>query len=303
MIDNRITMSDTLLSGLSIYQKYKMKRSLQVAIISDVHLGSYGCFAKELVQYLKSIQPDMLIINGDLFDLSHLKKRFPTDHFNVIKEILNMSEAGTKVYLITGNFDDFLRPYADFASGNIFLRNKIVFHINGAQYWVFHGDVFDASLKISSLLARFGGRGYRLLTSINRFINTIRLKMGYSRISLAEKIRKGLPRAQDFIHQFEQAAITQAHKKGYEYVICGHSHCPAIKDQVMEDGTKVTYMNAGDWVENLTALEMRFGKWSLYEYDSLDYNYSNPKLAVPNLSSKLTNTENQDTILSEVLGK
>src|SRR6056297_3924575 len=121
-----------------------MKRELDIVILSDVHLGTYGCHAKELHNYLKSIQPKTLILNGDFIDIWQFRKRyFPKEHLQVIQRILKMSARGTKVYYITGNHDEALRRYSDFSSGNIHLRDKLELQLNGKSYWIFHGDIFD----------------------------------------------------------------------------------------------------------------------------------------------------------------
>ncbi|HMR43776.1 MAG TPA: UDP-2,3-diacylglucosamine diphosphatase, partial [Saprospiraceae bacterium] len=156
-----------------------MKRELDIVIISDVHLGTYGCHAKELLNYLKSIKPDTLILNGDFVDMWQFKKSyFPKEHVQVIQQVLKMSVKGTKVYYITGNHDDSLRRYTDFSSGNIHLRDKLVLQLNGSKYWIFHGDIFDVFIKYSPFVARLGGKSYDWLIRLNRFINNIRLKFG-----------------------------------------------------------------------------------------------------------------------------
>ncbi|MEL6866988.1 MAG: UDP-2,3-diacylglucosamine diphosphatase [Bacteroidota bacterium] len=256
------------------------KRAIDIVIISDVHLGTYGCHAKELAKYLKSIKPQTLILNGDFMDIWQFKKHyFPADHIEIIHQILHMAITGTKVYYITGNHDDLLRRFSEFSSGAIHLRDKLVFQLNGKKYWIFHGDVFDASIRISPLLAKLGGRGYNWLIRINRMINLFRSKFGFRRMSFAHKVKTSVKRAVKFISDFEQTAIQLALSNEYDYVICGHIHKPQIKVFEKEDH-QVVYMNAGDWVENLTALEYRHGKWSIYEYDEMDYAYISPRLQV-----------------------
>jgi len=120
------------------------KRALDVVVISDVHLGTYGCRAKELVAYLKSIHPNILILNGDIIDGWQFTKRyFPASHMAVIKEILNLITKGTRVFYITGNHDELLRRYADFQLSHFTLTDKLVLEIDNKMTWIFHGDVFD----------------------------------------------------------------------------------------------------------------------------------------------------------------
>ena len=257
-----------------------MKRELDIVIISDVHLGTYGCHAKELLNYLKHIKVKTLILNGDFIDMWQFKKRyFPKDHMMVLQKILKMASKGTKVYYITGNHDDVLRRYSDFSSGNIHLRDKLVIQLKDKTYWIFHGDIFDASIKYSPLLAKLGGKGYDWLILLNRFINKIRVAMGKSRMSFAKKVKHRVKEAVKFISDFEDTAIELAAEEGYDYVVCGHIHRPQMRS-VARKGKKVVYLNSGDWVENLTALEYNWGSWSIYEYDEADYELVNPKLTV-----------------------
>lgn len=257
-----------------------MKREVDIAIISDVHLGTYGCHAKELLQYLKSIQPKTLIINGDFIDIWNFRKKyFPKEHLQVIQRVLKLSAQGTKVYYITGNHDDTLRRYSNFSAGNIHLRDKLVLHLNGRSYWIFHGDIFDVFIKFSPWIARLGGKGYDLLIRVNRSINLVRAAMGKSRMSFSKRVKYHVKQAVRFISDFENTAIQLAGEQGYDFVICGHIHRPQMR--VVETSKKpVTYLNSGDWVENLTALEYHWGKWTIYEYDEMDYDYVSPRLRV-----------------------
>jgi UDP-2,3-diacylglucosamine pyrophosphatase LpxH len=257
-----------------------MKRELDIVVISDVHLGTYGCHATELLNYLKSIKVETLVLNGDFIDMWQFRKRyFPKEHIQVIQRILKMAARGTKVYYITGNHDDALRRYSDFSSGNIHLRDKLILKLKGETYWIFHGDVFDVFIKYSPFIAKLGGFGYDLLIRINRFINKLRLAMGMPRMSFAKRVKNGVKEAVKFIGDFEQTAIQLAAEEDYDYVICGHIHRPQMRSQEVK-GKTIRYLNSGDWVENLTALEYKWGKWSLYEYDEADYAFVNPKLAV-----------------------
>jgi UDP-2,3-diacylglucosamine pyrophosphatase LpxH len=258
-----------------------MKRTPEVVIISDVHLGTYGCHAAELLNYLKSINPETLVLNGDIIDMWNFKKSyFPKEHLEVIRRIIKMSVNGTKVYYLTGNHDDQLRKFGEFSLGFINLCNKLVFQLHHKTHWVFHGDIFDASVHQARWLARLGGQGYDLLIRINRGINWTRKIFGFKPVSISAKVKKKVKGAVRYISDFEEIAIEVAAEKGYDYVICGHIHTPRIKEIVAKNGKKVTYLNSGDWVENLTALEYQNGKWSIYQYDASDYGMHNPKLHV-----------------------
>ena len=149
------------------------KRNLEVAVISDLHLGTYGCHAVEIVNYLQSISPRLLILNGDIIDGWQFSKRyFPAAHLQVIKEILDLMNSGTRVIYITGNHDEMLRRYSDVQLSNFQLVDKLVLEINGKMTWVFHGDVFDNTTKGSAkIIAKLGGHGYDWLILCNRFVN------------------------------------------------------------------------------------------------------------------------------------
>lgn len=248
-----------------------MKRELEIAIISDVHLGTYGCHAKELLNYLKSIRVDTLILNGDFIDIWQFRKRyFPREHMMVIQRILKMAAKGTKVYYITGNHDDALRQYSDFSSGNIHLRDKLILRLKDKSYWLFHGDIFDASIRLSPFVARLGGKGYDWLILLNRWINKARVGMGMPPMSFAKKVKDRVKKAVKYISDFEETAIRLAAEEDFDYVICGHIHKPQMRT-VEVKGKKVTYLNSGDWVESLTALEYQWGRWSIYEYEESNY--------------------------------
>ncbi len=248
------------------------KRHPDVVVLSDVHLGTYGCHARELVQYLKSISPQLLILNGDIIDGWQFNKSyFPPSHLQVIKEILCMLDQGTRVVYVTGNHDEMLRRYSDLQLGNFQLTDKLVIEMNGKRTWIFHGDVFDATTKGSAkIIAKLGGWGYDWLIIINRLINWLLASLGQPKMSLSKKVKNGVKKAVRWIGDFEQTAAELAINKGYDYVICGHIHQPQQRVIQTEEGS-VTYLNSGDWIENLTALELTQQEWSIYQYKEDDY--------------------------------
>ncbi len=242
------------------------KRSVEVVIISDVHLGTYGCHAKELLKYLKSIKPGKIILNGDIIDIWQFKKSYwPKSHMQVIKHLTGLMSKGVPVYYITGNHDEMLRKFVGFGFSSFKIVNKLVLNLDGKKAWIFHGDVFDVTMKHSKWLAKLGGRGYDLLILFNRFINIISEKMGKGKISLSKKIKDNVKSAVKYINNFEQVAADLAIEKGYAFVICGHIHQPVIQERQNEKGS-VMYMNSGDWVENLTSLEYNEGAWTIYKF-------------------------------------
>jgi UDP-2,3-diacylglucosamine pyrophosphatase LpxH len=244
------------------------KKSVDVVVMSDLHLGTYGCHAKEILTYLKSISPQILILNGDIIDGWQFSKRyFPASHMQVIKEIMSLLSSGTRVIYITGNHDEMLRRYSDLEIGNFQLTDKLVMELNGKMTWIFHGDVFDASTKGSAkLLAKFGGHGYDLLILLNKLINWFLKLMKKEKMSFSKKIKHGVKKAVKWIADFEQTAAELAIEKKYDYIICGHIHQPQKRVVETKNG-KVTYLNSGDWVENLTSLEYINNEWNIYYYN------------------------------------
>ena len=247
--------------------KKSQRRKLDIVVISDVHLGTFGCRATELHNYLKTINPKTLILNGDIIDIWQFNKRyFPKPHLKVIKLLMSFITSGTKVYYITGNHDETLRRFKGFQLGSFEIVNKLVLDIDGKKGWFFHGDVFDVTMQHSKWLAKLGGLGYDTLILINSAANWISQKLGYGRLSFSKKIKNSVKSAVKFINDFEITASEIAISNNYDYVVCGHIHQPEIKTIETNDGI-TTYLNSGDWVENLTALEYSNKKWSLYEYE------------------------------------
>ncbi len=243
-----------------------MKRKVEIVVISDVHLGTYGCHAKELLHYLNSVKPKKIILNGDIIDIWQFRKSyFPKAHLLIIKKILSLAAKGTKVYYITGNHDEKLRKFSNTKMGNIQICDKLILNLDGKKAWFFHGDVFDASVQHAKWIAKLGGWGYDLLILFNRFINYLLEKAGREKYSLSKKIKNSVKSAIKFIDNFEKTATDLAIDNESDYVICGHIHQPCIKKIVTDKGS-CQYLNSGDWIENLTALEYHNENWNLYFY-------------------------------------
>lgn len=247
-----------------------LKKNLDIAVISDVHLGTYGCHADELYQYLRSINPVWLIINGDFIDgWQFSKKYFPESHTRVLQQILKMLGNGVKVVYVTGNHDEMLRQYSGFRLGNFLLDDKFLLEIDGKEMWFFHGDVFDLSMHHGKWLAKLGGAGYDILILLNRFVNSILERLGRDKYSFSKKIKGSVKAALKHINNFENTVAEIAIDNGYEYVICGHIHEPCLKEMTTPKG-RVIYLNSGDWVENLTSLEFAEGVWSVRHFDETE---------------------------------
>lgn len=242
------------------------KRAVDLVVISDVHLGTYGCHAAELSDYLRSINPGMLVLNGDIIDMWQFsKKYFPKPHMQVVKEIISMASKGIPVYYITGNHDELLRKFSGFQLGNLRIDNKLLLDLDGRKAWIFHGDVFDVTMQYAKWLTRLGAIGYDFLILINASVNYFMEKLGREKISLSKKIKNGVKSAVKYINNFEKVCADIAIRNGYDYVICGHIHQPVIRQVSNGEGT-VNYLNSGDWIEHLTALEYSKGAWSLYTH-------------------------------------
>lgn len=248
------------------------KRKLDIVVISDTHLGTYGCHANELINYLRSIETKLLVLNGDIIDIWQFRKHFfPSSHMQVIKEIFSHLSRGTKIVYITGNHDEALRRYSGLKLGNFQLADKLVLEIDGNKTWIFHGDVFDATTKGSAkIIAKLGGHGYDLLILMNRGINWVLKSLGREKMSLSKKVKNSVKKAVKWIGDFEQTSAELAIENEYTHVICGHIHQPQIKNIVTEKGM-VTYMNSGDWIENLTTLEYANHLWEIYHFDEKEH--------------------------------
>lgn len=244
------------------------KRKIDIAVLSDIHLGTFGCRANELCRYLTLIDPTILVLNGDIIDIWQFSKKYwPKSHMQVVKQITSMLTRGVKVYYITGNHDEMLRRFEHFSLGDFHIVNKMVIHHeNGNKSWIFHGDVFDVTMQHSKWLAKLGAIGYDALILINTLINFCSERMGRGRISMSKKIKDSVKSAVSFINHFEQTVSDLAIEQGYQHVLCGHIHQPAKKNHSNKNGL-VEYLNSGDWVENLTALEYSDGNWTVYEYN------------------------------------
>lgn len=242
------------------------KREVDIVVLSDVHLGTYGCHAKELLQYLRSIQPGLLILNGDIIDIWQFSKRYwPAMHMKVVQHIAGLIAQEVPVYYIPGNHDEMLRRFKDFKLGSLQITNKLSLKVGQSNVWIFHGDVFDVVMQHGKWLAKLGAVGYDMLILLNRMVNFCLEKAGQGKYSFSGKIKNSVKSAVKFINQFEQTVCDIAADNGYGYVICGHIHQPEIKKIQTENGA-VMYLNSGDWIENLSALEYHHGKWTVYRY-------------------------------------
>ncbi|MCE1198155.1 MAG: UDP-2,3-diacylglucosamine diphosphatase [Marinilabiliales bacterium] len=244
------------------------KRTVELVVLSDLHLGTPGCHADELLKYLKSIRPRMLILNGDIIDIWQFKKRyFPKSHLKIVKHLLGLASDKCTVYYITGNHDEMFRRFSGMKIGRLKIVNDLKMELDGATTWIFHGDVFDVVMQHSKWLSKLGAVGYDALILLNRFVNwTLRmLDINIKPVSFSKKIKESVKGAVRYINDFEETVATAALHKNAETVICGHIHKPEIR-QIRSGDRTVNYLNSGDWIENLSALEYHAGSWRLFQY-------------------------------------
>jgi len=256
----------------SCHAMNKQKRKVDIVVISDVHLGTYGCRAKELLHYLKSIKPKTIILNGDIIDIWQFsKKYFPKSHMKVVKHLITLMGKGVKTYYITGNHDEMLRKFVGLRMGSFRLVNKVILDLaDGKKAWFFHGDVFDVTMQHSKWLAKLGAIGYDMLIVINSLANFISEKVfKKGKISLSKKIKNSVKSAVKFINNFEQTSADIGISNGYDFVVCGHIHQPEMREITNSEGS-IMYLNSGDWIENLSALEYAGGQWSVYRFNEAE---------------------------------
>ncbi|RXJ80992.1 UDP-2,3-diacylglucosamine diphosphatase [Arcobacter sp. F2176] len=232
--------------------------------ISDVHLGTRFSQAEKLIDFLKDNESENLFLVGDIIDGWSIRRKFvwPQAHSDVIQKVLRKARKGTNVYLITGNHDEFLRPFVPLILGdNLEVSNEFEYiSISGKSYYVTHGDFFDSITMTKKWLAILGDYGYDFLLYINFIINRIRKTFKInSKWSLSKFIKDNVKSSVNFINDFEKVLTNHAKHKGYDGIICGHIHKAEQRDI---EG--IEYKNCGDWVESCTALvETYEGKFEI----------------------------------------
>ena len=228
------------------------KTHYRAIFLSDIHLGTRGCQADQLVAFLKAHTCDAVYLVGDIVDGWRLKSNFywPQAHNNVMRRFLTLVRRGAKLTYVTGNHDEFLRRYAGTVLGDISIVDQAE-HTTAdcKRLLVIHGDQFDVVTRYHRWLAFLGDVGYNLLLRLNRYFNWLRRKFGYGHWSLSAWVKHRVKQAVNFVSDYEQAVSYECKRRGFDGVVCGHIHHAEIRDI---DG--VRYMNCGDWVESCTAL-------------------------------------------------
>ena len=250
-----------------------MKRNLDILVISDLHLGTYGSEADEVLAYLDSINADKIVINGDFVDIMLFNKRFwPSSHMRVIKYFLDLISQGKEIYYVTGNHDELMRKFLNFKIQNFKIVNQIVLDTAKGKVWIFHGDVFDFSIQ-TQWLTKLAGFLYDYMIIFNSWINKkIMRPLGRKRLNFSKTIKSNVKTAVQYFANFEMKAAEVAQKNGYKYVVCGHIHTPKIESFNI-NGEEIIYMNSGDWLESLSSLEYADNKWSIYMHKRTEQEY------------------------------
>lgn len=244
---------------------FQLKRKYRTVWISDVHLGTRGCNAALLVDFLRSIECETLYLVGDIIDGWRLRKGWywPDQHNEVVRRVLKMAHRGTRVVFVAGNHDEMFRDYAGFSFGGIELQLEAI-HVtaDGRRLLITHGDSFDGVVLYARWLAVLGDQAYGLLLRANVLVNAVRRRLQLPYWSLSAHLKRKVKNAVQYIGSFEEAVAREAHERGFDGIVCGHIHCAEIR-QIGD----ITYYNDGDWVESCTALvEDRSGAMQILDW-------------------------------------
>ena len=234
--------------------------------ISDLHLGTPGCQADALLDFLKRHTSDYLYLVGDIVDGWQLRRRWywPQAHNDVVQKLLRKARKGCQVIYVPGNHDEFAREFLNHHFGGIDVTEEAVHEtIDGRKLWVIHGDYFDAVVQQAKWLAHVGDHMYEFTLKLNRYLNNLRGRLGLPYWSLSAYLKHKVKKALTYVTDFENAVAHEALKQGYQGVVCGHIHRAEIRDV-----NGILYCNDGDWVESRTAVvEHVDGRLELYHWE------------------------------------
>lgn len=225
---------------------------VRTVFISDIHLGTPGCQAKALLQFLRDVECDTLYLVGDIVDGWQLRRswHWPQAHNDVVQKLLRKVRKGTRVVFVPGNHDEFARRYVGHTFGGVeVVHDAMHTTADGRRLWVTHGDHFDGVVQCARWLAHLGDRAYEFTLKVNRWFNSLRARLGLPYWSLSRYLKFKVKRAVSYVSDFETAVAHEARRRGADGVVCGHIHHAEMRTI---DG--VLYCNDGDWVESLTAL-------------------------------------------------
>ncbi|WP_233998400.1 UDP-2,3-diacylglucosamine diphosphatase [Pseudoalteromonas sp. T1lg48] len=260
----------------------KIKRTYYRAVfISDVHLGYKDCKAQYLLDFLNSIKCERLYLVGDIVDLWSMKRRFfwHPSHYHVLEALKAKADEGTRVIYVPGNHDETFRRYDQDTLMGVEVHRQFVHTTqDDKRFLILHGDDFDSATRYNRLIRVAGDAAYDFLLFLNRWHNRIRRLYGGRYWSLASWIKARLHKAQAAITAFENAAIHEAKRQGYDGIVCGHIHQPQLR---ISDG--IIYCNDGDWIENCTALvENEHGRMELLHWSDTQHVVASNTLAEVN---------------------
>ena len=255
------------------------KKHYRAIFISDLHLGTPGCQAEALLEFLKTHSCDTLYLVGDIIDGWQLRRKWywPQAHNDVVQKLLRKARKGCRVVYVPGNHDEFARDFLDHSFGGVeVVEHAVHVTIDGKKLWVIHGDYFDGVIQFAKWLAYLGDTLYEWALKANRHLNYMRGRMGMPYWSLSAYLKLKVKKAVNFISDFEVAVAHEAKKLGYDGVVCGHIHHAEIREI---DG--VLYCNDGDWVESLSTLvEHHDGRLEIMTFDP----YSETRIAIKTTS-------------------
>jgi UDP-2,3-diacylglucosamine pyrophosphatase LpxH len=244
---------------------FQPKLKFRTIWISDIHLGTSGCNAVQLLDFLESVTCETLYLTGDIIDGWRLRKGWywPDAHNEVVRRLLKMAHRGTRVIYVVGNHDEMLRDYAGLSFGGIEICLEAIHETaDGRQLLVTHGDAFDGVVLYARWLAFLGDQAYTILLKANIVFNRVRRWMKLPYWSLSSYLKRRVKNAVQYVCQFEEVVAHEAQQRGLQGVVCGHIHCAEIR-QIGD----ITYYNDGDWVESCTALtEDRFGQMAILDW-------------------------------------
>ena len=257
-----------------------LRKRFRTIFISDLHLGTPGCQAEALLDFLKAHPSDNLYLVGDIVDGWQLRRKWywPQAHNDVVQKLLKRARKGCRVVFIPGNHDEFARQFIGHRFGDIEVMEEAV-HItaDGRRLWVIHGDYFDAVVQCAKWLAIVGDNLYEFTLKLNRYLNSLRARMGLPYWSLSAYLKHKVKSALNYVTDFEVAVANEARRRGHQGVVCGHIHRAEMRDI---DG--VLYCNDGDWVESRTALVEHFdGTLELLHWAAAHETQSRDKVGNP----------------------
>ncbi len=245
------------------------ERHFRAIFISDIHLGTPGCQAEALLEFLRTHSSDTLYLVGDIIDGWQLRRRWywPQAHNDVVQKLLRRARKGCRVVFVPGNHDEFARGFIGHSFGGIeVVKETVHTTAKGLKLWVIHGDHFDGVIQLAKWLAYLGDNLYELTLKLNRYLNHLRAKFGLPYWSLSAYLKLKVKKAVNFISDFEIAVASQAAKHGFQGVVCGHIHHAEIREI-----NGILYCNDGDWVESLTAMvEHMDGRLEILSFDEVN---------------------------------